>query len=441
MSPHLLSINHYLALVVVLINFVYGILILARTSRGILYTTFALICLSNMVWNFGDFMTHVTGTRSWFYFSRFGSSMLPGLMFHLVCILVIPERKRMISVLLAYFLSGLFALVSLSAIFSPRVRWFMDGNARSIFYLILLAPFLFAGILMVLKALKETKIESEKQWLRYFSAAAVIGVSTGLTDLVSFVYHPLPPLGHLGCLVYSSVLAIGIFKHRAAYDILAQMRIKLEDLGQMAAGIAHEIRNPMTSIKGVSNLLGKELKNLNHPKCQEYCSLLTEEIERMSNILNNFQYLTKPIKIEKDSVSINDLVQKTVRLAEVGTLNLRIRLELSPDLPMIQVDASLLKQVFLNLMKNAEEACSSGGELVVKTESVSPFMRISFADNGKGIPLECLNRIFEPFFTTKTTGVGVGLAISQSIVQAHHGRIEVSSLLPKGTQFSIMLPL
>ena len=294
---------------------------------------------------------------------------------------------------------------------------------------------------MVIRALKETNIEGERQWLRYFSAAAVIGVFTGLTDRVGFLYRPVPPLAHLGCLVYSSVLAIGIFKHRAAYDILAQMRIKLEDLGQMAAGIAHEIRNPMTSIKGVSNLLGKELKNVNHPKCQEYCSLLTEEIERMTNILNNFQYLTKPIKIEKDSVSINDLVQKTVRLAEVGTLDLRIRLELSPDLPMIQVDASLLKQVFLNLMKNAEEACPSGGELLVKTESVSPFVRISFADNGRGIPLESLNHIFEPFFTTKTTGVGVGLSISQGIVQAHHGRIEVNNLLSKGTQFSILLPI
>ena len=441
MDPLLLSINNYLALVVVLINFVYGILVLARTSRGILYTTFALICLSNMVWNFGDFMIYVTGTRSWFYFSRVGSSMLPGLMFHLVSILVMPERKRMLSVLLAYFLSGLFALVSLLAIFYPRVQWFMDGSARTILYLIFLAPFLFAGIVMVLKALKETNIESERQWLRYFSAAAVIGVFTGLTDRVGFLYRPVPPLAHLGCLVYSSVLAIGIFKHRAAYDILAQMRIKLEDLGQMAAGIAHEIRNPMTSIKGVSNLLGKELKNLNHPKCQEYCSLLTEEIERMTNILNNFQYLTKPIKIEKDSVSINDLVQKTVRLAEVGTLNLRIRLELSPDLPMIQVDASLLKQVFLNLMKNAEEACPSGGELLVKTESASPFVRISFADNGRGIPLEFLSHIFEPFFTTKTTGVGVGLSISQGIVQAHHGRIEVNNLLPHGTQFSILLPI
>ena len=147
------------------------------------------------------------------------------------------------------------------------------------------------------------------------------------------------------------------------------------------------------------------------------------------------------MKVEKDPVSINDLVQKTVRLAEVGTLKLKIRLDLSADLPIIQVDAPLMKQVFLNLMKNAEEACHSCGELLIRTESVSPFVRISFADNGPGIPPESLNRIFEPFFTTKATGVGVGLSISQRIVQAHHGRIDVNNLLPKGVQFSILLPI
>jgi signal transduction histidine kinase len=298
-----------------------------------------------------------------------------------------------------------------------------------------------AGFVLLLRAMKRAGSDDEKSRLRYILAVVIIGVFTGLSDLVQILQVPVPPLGHLGCLVYSTILGVAVFKHQEDFDLFAQMRIKLEDLSQMAAGIAHEIRNPMTSIKGVSDLLGKELKNLNHPKCEEYCSLLTEEIERMGNILSNFQYLTKPMKIEKDSVSINDLVQKTVRLAEVGVLNLNIRLELSPELPMIHVDASLMKQVFLNLMKNAEEACPSGGELVVKTESVSPFVRISFADNGRGISPDSLNRIFEPFFTTKTTGVGVGLAISQSIVQAHHGRIEVNNLLPKGTQFSILLPI
>jgi signal transduction histidine kinase len=187
--------------------------------------------------------------------------------------------------------------------------------------------------------------------------------------------------------------------------------------------------------------LANELKNLNQPKIQEYHTIITEEIERLNNILTNFQDLTKPLKIEKDSISINEVIQKTVKLAEMGTPNLEIRLELSSKLPIVQADASFLKQVFLNLIKNASEACSSRGQLLIKTETISPWLKISFSDNGPGIPTESLNRIFEPFFTTKARGMGVGLAISQRIIQAHQGRMEVNNLLPKGTQLSIFLPV
>jgi signal transduction histidine kinase len=315
------------------------------------------------------------------------------------------------------------------------------GSASNILYLILLGPFLLAAIIMVLKALKEAKAKDEKQWLRYFSASAIIGVSTGLTDLVGYLYRPIPPLGHLGCLIYSSVLAVGVFKHRAAYDIVAEMRKKLEDLGQIATGIAHEIRNPMTSIKGASSLLGKELKNFNDPKCEEYYNLIAEEIERIDKILSGFQYFSKPLTIEKDLVSINNVIEKTAKLAEVGALSLGIRLELCPDLPMVNADASLMKQVFLNLMKNSAEACQTGGQLLIKTERIPSFVKISFSDNGPGIPPKLRDRIFEPFFTTKPTGMGIGLSISQRIVQAHNGRIEIDNPLPKGTQFSILLPV
>jgi len=209
----------------------------------------------------------------------------------------------------------------------------------------------------------------------------------------------------------------------------------------MAADIAHEIRNPLSSIKGASNLLAHELRNLNQPRIQEYHTIITEEIERLNNILTNFQDLTKPLKIEKDSISINEVIQKTAKLAEMGTPHLEIRLELSNKLPVVQADASFLKQVFLNLIKNATEACGPGGQLEIKTAFDSPWIKINFSDDGPGIPPELVNRIFEPFFTTKSSGMGVGLAICQRIIQAHNGRIEVNNGLLKGTQFNIFLPV
>lgn len=452
MNQTLLTINAYIALTAALLNFVFAILVIARTSRTTVYITFFFICISVMLWNFGDFMVCATGKRLWTlpseagsqnlwkYISSIGSVMGPAFMFHLVNALVMRERKNRAWIMLAYIFSGLLALSSPLEPVHPVVQRIVGGVTWNVLFFVLLFPFILWGIVMVLNAINRTKSEDEKSRLRHFIIAVIIAVLTGLTDLVQKLKVPVPPLGHLGSVVYTSILAISIFKHRKAYDVLAEMQMKLKVLSEMAAGVAHEIRNPLSCIKGASNLLASELKNLNHPKIQEYHNIVAEEIKRLNNILVNFQDLTRPSKIEKESASINEVIQKTVKLAEIGTLNIRIRLELSRDLPKIQADASLISQVFLNLIKNVVETCGSDGELVIKTESIPPWVKISFSDDGPGIPPELLNRIFEPFFTTKTTGMGMGLAICQRIIQAHNGRIEVDNLLPKGTQFSIFLP-
>ena len=390
MRQTILTIDAYLALLVVLINFVFAILIAVRTSRTMLYIIFIFICLSNMLWNFGDFLFFFTGNRFWFYLSLIGSGMLPALMFHFINTLVLAERKRATWIVTAYFFSGFLALSSPFALFHLGTKQFVDSVYWNILYLVLLGPFIFAGIAILITMFNRTKSEEERSRLRYILIVMVIGVSTGLTDLVQLLRIPIPPLGHLGCLVYSYILAVGVFKHRKAYDILAQMRMKLEDLSEIAAGIAHEIRNPLSSIKGASNLLADELKNLNHPKCQEYHSIITEEIERLNHILINFQDLTRPLKIEKEPVSINEIIKKTVKLTEIGTLSIKIGQELSQDLPMIQADPTFLKQVFLNLIKNSAEACGSGGELLIKTETIPSWVKITFFDNG---PEFQLNRL------------------------------------------------
>jgi len=435
------TVNAYLALIVGVVNFVYTIFILARTSLRMLYITFLFICVANMFWNLGDFMIYMTGQGNWFYFSRIGSSMLPGLMFHFITILVRPEKKIGALVYIGYLLSGLLSLVAFLAILYPWPRPFMDSNLRNITFLALLGPFLLMGVWMLLLVMWDTTLGKERERLGYFLAAAIVGVLAAFAELLQFLKTAIPPLGHIGSLVYSSILAIGVFKHRADYDILAQMKNRLEDLSQMAAGIAHEIRNPLTSIKGASTLLGKELQNMDYLKCREYHDLIMEEIDRITNILSNFQDFTRPPAIEKESVAINDVIQKTVNLAQMGNLNSEIRLELLADLPMVQADASLMRQVFLNVIKNASEACGSGGELVIRTERFPHFVKIIFSDNGPGIPSDLLHHIFQPFFTTKKTGMGMGLAITQKIIEAHDGRIEVTNLLPKGTQFSIFLPI
>ena len=441
MGPLFHTIDTYLALAVALLNFVYAILVMARTSRMIFFLIFFFICICNVIWNLGDFMFFITGLRSWLYFSLIGSSFLPGLMFHFVRILVAPQRKITRWIVPAYTFSGLLAVSALLAFVNAEVRGFVDSDIWNILYLVLLGPLIVLAAAMLIRALRRAASEKEKVGLRYILAVVLIGVTTGLTDLVQFMRVPIPPLGHLGCLVYSSILTYGVFKHRAAFDVLAEMRNRLQIMSEMAASIAHEIRNPLTSIKAATNLMKKEIKLSENAACEEYFSIVTEEIERLHNILSNFQYYTRPIKVEKEEVSVERILQRTVRLAEADTPRLRICVESSDKIPAVQSDANLIRQVFLNLIKNAGEACGSDGKLLIRLENVPPFLKISFTDNGPGIPQELIERIFEPFFTTKTSGMGVGLAISQRIVQAHGGRIEVKNLIPKGTRFSVFLPL
>jgi signal transduction histidine kinase len=386
-------------------------------------------------------MFYISGNHFWFYISLIGSSMLPALMFNWISILVTPERKSTAWTVPAYIFSGLLALSSPLAMLDARVKWFVDSDIWNIVYLILLGPFLLVGMIMVLNSIKRSTSQDEKSRLCYILTVVIIGISTGLTDLVQLLNIPVPPLGHLGCLVYSVVLAIGVYKHRAYYDILAQMRMKLEVLNEISAGIAHEIRNPLGSIKGAAKLLSEKLKDRSNPQDMEYYAIINDEIERLNAILTNFQFFTRPLKIEKELVSINEIIQKTVKLAEIDALNIKIQLDLSEDVQMVKADAVSMKQVFLNLIKNAADACGSNAELIIKIEYNPPWVKINFSDNGSGIPPELMNRIFEPFFTTKTKGMGMGLAISQRIIQSHGGRIEVNNILPKGTQFSILLPV
>ena len=121
-------------------------------------------------------------------------------------------------------------------------------------------------------------------------------------------------------------------------------------------------------------------------------------------------------------------------------LKIKIRLELPETIPLIHADPLLMRQLFLNLIKNAAEACGPAGTLIIKTEAIPPGVKITFSDDGPGIAPELSERVFEPFFTTKAEGMGLGLAVCKNIVQAHDGRIEVRSRSPIGSEIYVSLP-
>jgi signal transduction histidine kinase len=451
MNQLFFTVNAYIALAAVLINLVFAVIVIARTSRNIIFITFFFICISVALWNFGDFMVYATGNRLftmasegasiWKYLSSIGSAMAPAFTFHFINTLVFPGGKKNTAwITLAYIFSSLLALSAPMEQINPLTQKIIGGVVWNILFLLFLFPFIIWGILLVVSGIKRSEYANEKSRLRYLLAAIIIALITGITDLVQKPHIPVPPLGHLGSVTFTSILAIGVFKHRRDFDVLAQTRKRLEVLGEMAAGIAHEIKNPLSSIKGASILLADELKSIGQPKIRELHSIISEEIERLNIILTNFQDLTKPLQVEKDVICVNEVIRKTVKLAELENLNMKIHKDLSEDVPKIKADSSLLKQVFINLIKNSFEACGTDCDLVIKTQSDSPWVKIIFIDDGPSIPPEIAPHIFKPFFTTKKTGMGLGLSICKRIVEAHNGQIEVKNLLPHGTEFAIFFP-
>lgn len=434
------TISMYAAFAAATINAVIIVLILTRTSRTPFHMLFLSVCVAVCIWNAGIFLRFYTGRNVWFYFGIIGSPMLPAFLFHMTNVLLKREKGN-VWVPVAYVLCGALSLSSLLAVYSPFVKAFVDSAYRYLYYLVLLMPFVIVSIIMMFRAIPRAPTAVEKSQIRYLLAAMIIGTSLGITDLI-WKFIPLPKLGQAASAIFSVVLITGIFKNRKAFDILAQMQRKLDDLGETAAGIAHEVRNPLSSIRGAVNLLaGGPDKGTPSPGAQEYIEIIREEIARLDGILLNFQHLTKPIAVQKEAVSLNDVIRKTMRLAEAGGSSQNVKMELADDLPLVQADASMLRQVFLNLVKNAAEACPGRGELEITTGKGQVGVFITFLDNGKGIPPDAIAHIFEPFFTTKRSGMGMGLAISRRIIEAHGGRIEAKNAGAAGAAFTIFLPV
>lgn len=216
----------------------------------------------------------------------------------------------------------------------------------------------------------------------------------------------------------------------------------LSVVGQLAAGITHEIRNPLQSIKGFVQLLQE--KNCNQQKIQVYAEVITGEIERINGIITEFLMLSRPAAAVFAPGDLNHLVQDVVLLmqSEAQLHQVRVETVYGKRLPLILLDQAQIKQVLINLFYNALGAMPEGGILKITTWYDFHFqeVKIRISDSGTGMDDATLRQIAEPFFTTKEEGTGLGLPVSYRIVQSHGGRIEVSSAVNQGTTFTIVLP-
>lgn len=220
---------------------------------------------------------------------------------------------------------------------------------------------------------------------------------------------------------------------------------KLAMLGKIAAAIAHEIRNPLTSIRGFIQLLRPHLLALGK---EEYARIILSEIDRANEIINEFLNSSKPSAPMMQLVPINSLLKEVILLTESEALmkGSVVDYEESTEVLHVSIDVKQVKQVILNILKNALDAIVElGGEREGRIDVISRkegrYAEITIRDNGKGMEKQTMNRLFDPFFTTKAEGTGLGLSVSYRIIRNHGGFIKVDSNIGEGTEFTIYLPM
>jgi two-component system sensor histidine kinase HydH len=217
---------------------------------------------------------------------------------------------------------------------------------------------------------------------------------------------------------------------------------RLASLGRLSSGIAHEIRNPLASIKGSFEILESEIPP--DSKKYEFVKIIKEEIVRLNAIVESFLKFARPPKPSRQPTSLNELIESILLLTnkQAQKCSIEIRKNLDPELPMIQVDPNQIRQVIMNVVLNGLESMPEGGTLEITsgrgTSGRGAVVEIS--DSGIGIGREELDHIFDPFFTTKTQGTGLGLAISYQLVQNHGGTIKAARNERSGLTFSVELP-
>lgn len=260
-------------------------------------------------------------------------------------------------------------------------------------------------------------------------------------------------------LLESLAVQVGVVIENSRQYRRMQERDRLAALGQMAAGLAHEVKNPLGAIKGAAQLLGDPSHDtkLGHADL-EFVSIILEEVERLDRVVGSVLDYARPSKGDAGAVDVNAVVKRTLTvLASDRTEECELRTDLAEALPMVRADAEQLRQVLINLIRNAVQAMGGRGTVQVTTrrrsehnstalarDHVVPhadWIEIAVRDEGPGMAPQVQKNLFVPFFTTKDRGTGLGLAISQRVVEEMGGRIEVVSRPGAGSTFSLVLPV
>lgn len=254
-------------------------------------------------------------------------------------------------------------------------------------------------------------------------------------------YRIFPPNGEIGEIATAiNDMAHGL-EERKILEEKVQRTDRLAVIGEMAAGLAHEIRNPLMAIKGFTQLQNEDITLVER---QEYIDIIIHEVDRMNHLIEELLGFSRPILDFVTRINVNDVLQNTLVLAEIranGT-DVLFKKELGSDLPEVMANEEQLRQVFLNVLINAIQAMDRKGNIIISScyEELAGRVRISFTDTGPGIEPEDIKKLFDPFFTTKANGTGLGLSVANHLMLSWNGVILVESKVDHGSTFTLIFP-
>ena len=238
-------------------------------------------------------------------------------------------------------------------------------------------------------------------------------------------------------LVVGAVTGILSDRQRRASESLRRAE-RLKSLGEMAAGMAHEVKNPLAAIRSSAQMLTGRLSG----KEAELAQIVVNEVDRLNRVVNEFLAYARPAPLRREPVLLSGLLDSCLELLApvIQQAGITVRRNYPESERKVDADPNQLRQVFLNLLLNAVQAMQAGGEAAVGLTQESGSTRVAISDSGPGIPADKLRQVLEPFYSTKPGGTGLGLPIAQRIVSEHHGRLVLESKPGEGTTATVILP-
>ncbi|OQY38649.1 MAG: hypothetical protein B6229_05475 [Spirochaetaceae bacterium 4572_7] len=260
------------------------------------------------------------------------------------------------------------------------------------------------------------------------------------TIVLSISITPLVNKGQ----IHGNVILVADVTDAKEKEIKLKRAENLASLTTMAAGVAHEIKNPLGSMSIHIQLMNKLLNRdeFDRDKFENFLGIISDEVDRLNSIVVDYLFAVRPMNVELVESNINKTIEELIDFTkfELEESNISIELDLDNSINNIYIDSKFIKQAFLNIIKNAKQAMKNGGILKIRTVQEDNMVQVSIADNGIGMTTETQNKIFEPHFTTKETGSGLGLTLVYKIIKEHKGDISVVSQKGEGTVFNFIFP-